>query len=153
MITAQTTSDWRRERAWLGYAGLIPFMAGVVLLAADLDAGSTALAADLLRYYAAVIASFLGAVHWGVVADPQDPRREARLRWGVTPALLAWLLLMLPAAPAFLGFALLFALILGVDRYLLPILDDRYRTLRLQLSSVVIAALLIAALLAPGAST
>lgn len=152
MISLQSTLGWQRERAWLGYAGLIPFVAGVAVLATARDATSAALFADLVRYYAAVIASFLGAVHWGVSADPRDVRRHARLRWGVMPALLAWLLLLLPAAPAFLGFALLFALILGVDRYLLPILDDRYRHLRLQLTLVVIGALLVAAMTAPGVS-
>ena len=152
MIGAESTLDWQRERAWLGYAGLIPFVAGVLMLAAGSDAASTAVATDLVRYYAAVIASFLGAVHWGVAADQRDPRRRARLRWGVMPALLAWLLLLLPAAPALLGFALLFALILGVDRYLLPVLDGRYRRLRLQLSLVVIGALVVAALLVPEAS-
>lgn len=152
MTDVESTLGWQRERAWLGYAGLIPFLAGVLVLAAGRDAASTAMAADLVRYYAAVIASFLGAVHWGVAADPRDTRRRARLRWGVTPALLAWLLLLLPAAPAFLGFALLFALVLGVDRYLLPILDDRYRQLRLQLSLVVIGTLLVAAMLVPEAA-
>ena len=39
------------------------------------------------------------------------PRQRAHLRWGVMPALLAWLLLPLPAGPAFAGFALLFVLI------------------------------------------
>jgi hypothetical protein len=139
---------WQRERAWLGYAGLAPFLAGLAALALAADGEVQRLAGDLLRYYAAVIASFLGAVHWGVTAD--DPRQRARLRWGVIPALCAWVLLMLPAAAAFAGFALLFALILGVDRYLLPILDDRYRALRLQLSAVVIAAMLLAAWLSSG---
>jgi hypothetical protein len=150
--SALATLDWQRERAWLGYAGLLPFLVGVALLVGGRDAASMALAADLVRYYAAVIASFLGAVHWGVMTDARDSRRRARLRWGVTPALIAWLLLLLPTAPAFLGFALLFALILGVDRHLLPILDDRYRRLRLRLSAVVIACLLVAAVVVPEAA-
>ena len=152
MTGAQSTIDWQRERAWLGYAGLVPLIAGTVMLVADRDPARVAMATDLVRFYAAVIASFLGAVHWGATADPRDTRRQARLRWGVTPALIAWLLLLLPAAPAFFGFAVLFTLILGVDRYLLPILDDRYRHLRLELSLVVIGALLLAGLVAPEAS-
>jgi len=148
----QSLPGWQRERAWLGYAGLVPFVAGVTALTVARDSANVALVTDLLRHYAAVIASFLGAVHWGVAAAPEGPLRQARLRWGVTPALLAWLLLPLPATAAFVGFALLFALILAVDRYLLPILDSHYRRLRLRLSLAVIGALLIAALMTPGVS-
>lgn len=146
MNTTLTGHHWERERAWLGYAGLLPFLTALAVLVFAADGKLQQLASDLLRYYAAVIASFLGAVHWGVAAD--HPRQRAHLRWGVMPALLAWLLLPLPAGPAFAGFALLFVLILGVDRQLLPILDDRYRALRLQLSAVVIGVMLAAWLVA-----
>ncbi len=60
------------------------------------------------------------------------------------PALIAWTLLALPGRAALLGFAALFGLILIVDRYLLPVLDDAYRTLRLQLTGGVILCLLTA---------
>ena len=137
---------WQNERQWLGYAGLVPFVVCVALLAWA-EPGWHETATDTLRHYAAVIASFLGAVHWGVAADERDPLRRARLRWGVTPALLAWTLLALPDAAALLGFAALFALVLWVDRFLLPVLDDHYRQLRLRLSLVVVASLLLAAAL------
>lgn len=137
-------SYWQRERRWLGYAGLIPFVtcAAVILYG---DSAWQTTAVDLLRSYAALIASFLGAVHWGVAADSRDGLHHARLRWGVMPALIAWTLLLLPDAFAFAGMAILFALILVVDRYLLPVLDDHYRRMRLQLSLVVIATLIVAA--------
>jgi hypothetical protein len=67
----------------------------------------------------------------------------------VTPALLAWLLLNLPQDIAFAGFAALFGIILLVDCYLLPLLDDDYRRLRLRLSTLVIACLLTAAATTP----
>lgn len=143
---------WLRERAWLGYAGLAPFLLGVAALVASPDPETRSLAADLVRFYAAVIASFLGAVHWGVVSEADDGRHQARLRWGVTPALLAWVLLFLPTPLVFVGFAMLFGLILGVDHYLLPILDDRYRTLRLRLTLVVVVLLVITAVLTPEAA-
>ena len=152
MTNASPNQPWLRERAWLGYAGLTPFVLGVAALVASPDPGTRSLAADAVRYYAAVIASFLGAVHWGAVSATDDGSHQARLRWGVTPALLAWVLLFLPPHWSFVGFGVLFALILGVDRYLLPLLDDRYRTLRLRLTLVVVVALLVAAVLALEAS-
>ncbi len=135
---------WQRERYWLGHAGLAPFVLCVAVLMFSHDGEWRLLASDLLRYYAALIASFLGAVHWGAAADPRDALRHARLRWGVMPALIAWPLLMLPPAYAFGGFTVLFTLILGVDRYLLPILDDAYRGLRLRLTIIVVICLVAA---------
>ncbi len=151
MTTAELDRSWQRERAWLGYAGLTPFLLGVVLLAGSRDGNTQALATDLVRYYAAVIASFLGAVHWGTLAMAAGGERRARLAWGVTPALVAWVLLVLSPAHALIGFAALFVVILGIDRWLLPILDECYRRLRLQLTLVVVATLIIAASLAPEA--
>lgn len=144
--------DWRNERRVYGFAGLLPFLACLAVLSFSDDSRWVGVASDTLRTYAAVIASFLGAVHWGASADADSGPGRARLRWGIMPALLAWTLLALPAAAAFAGFATLFALILVVDRHLLPVLDDSYRQLRLQLSLVVIATLLVAALVTPTGS-
>ena len=137
---------WERERRWLGYAGLVPFLACLAVILAAAPQAWVGPAVDLLRHYAALIASFLGAVHWGAAAAVDDGRQRARLRWGVTPALIAWTLLALPAQYALAGFAVLFVLILAVDRYLLPVLDDSYRRLRLRLTAVVVTALAAAAL-------
>ena len=150
--SAQPGGDWRRERRWLGYAGLLPFLACLGVLWSSDNALWRDTAASTLRGYAAVIASFLGAVHWGVAAAAGERLRRARLRWGVMPALIAWTLLQLPDTHAFVGFALLFVLILIVDRYLLPVLDEQYRELRLQLSLVVIAALALTAWVTHGGS-
>lgn len=149
MNDPEVEQRWQRERYWLGHAGLIPFLLCVAILLTVSDPAWRAITTDVLRYYAAVIASFLGAVHWGAAADPRDTLRHARLRWGIMPALLAWTLLILPPEYAFAGFAALFTLILGVDRYLLPILDDAYRELRLRLSIIVIVSLVAAAVAPP----
>ena len=91
----------------LGYAGLIPF----VLLAALLwtvRADVQAWVAIALVAYAASIASFLGAIHWGLAQrlaflqdDVQNGNNAARIRfhyiWGVTPSLMAWLAAIIPA--------------------------------------------------------
>ena len=149
MSDPQAEQRWQSERYWLGHAGLVPFLLCLAILLTTDDPEWRAVTTDLLRYYSAVIASFLGAVHWGAAADPRDTLRHARLRWGIMPALLAWTLLILPPNYAFLGYAVLFTLILGVDRYLLPILDDAYRELRLRLSIIVVMALVAAAVVTP----
>lgn len=147
--TPLIAEPWQRERRWLGYAGVIPFVTCASgMLLAD-DPGWRTIATDTLRHYAAVIASFLGAVHWGA-ADARDGLHRGRLRWGVLPGLLAWMLLALPATFAFAGFAVLFVLILIVDRYLLPVLDDRYRRLRLPLTGLVVATMIVATFAAEG---
>lgn len=138
---------WRRERAWLGYAGLLPFLVCTGLLLAPANPALSASAVEIMRTYAAVIASFLGAIHWGV-AMQDEVHLRVRLRWGVTPALIAWTLLLLPSGPAFFGFAMLFAAILFVDVRVLPLLDSSYRQLRMQLSTIVIACMLVAGLIA-----
>ena len=138
-----------RARRLLGYAGLLPFAGCLaVMLLAD-DRGAQSLAASQLLNYAGLIASFLGAVHWGAAVYGRQGPQSIRLAWGVTPALLAWLILNLPQDIAFAGFAALFGIILLVDCYLLPLLDDEYRRLRLRLSTLVIACLLTAATTTP----
>lgn len=142
-----------RQRRLLGYAGLLPFgICLAVMLLAD-DRSWQDLAVTQLLNYAAVIASFLGAVHWGASMNDRQGLQIIRLAWGVTPALLAWSLLSLSAGIAFAGFAVLFTTILLVDCYLLPLLDDDYRRLRLRLSTLVIGTLLTAAILYPGISS
>lgn len=138
-----------RERRWLGFAGLVPFAAclGVLIIADDAQWQRSAVLT--MQNYAALIAAFLGAVHWGIAAARSDRLGAARLRWGVTPALIAWVLLALPGNAALIGFAVLFTLILIVDVRILPALDDDYRALRQPLSLLVILFLLAAAALAP----
>jgi hypothetical protein len=138
-----------RERRWLGFAGLLPFLACMIVLLTAGDLSVRQVAAQTMQHYAAIIASFLGAVHWGIAAATDDATQSARLRWGITPALISWALLALPGQAALLGYATLFILILAVDLYLLPALDADYRALRRPLTAVVVATLLIAALVAP----
>lgn len=83
---------------WLGYAGLIPFVAallGCLLGGADRQAYF----AHQFVAYGAVILSFVGAVHWGT-ALATGSMRIMRLALSVLPALLAWAALLLPAAAA-----------------------------------------------------
>ena len=145
--------DRNNARRLLGITGLLPFAASAAVLLLSADRGWQTTAADGLLNYAALVASFLGAVHWGAAAQGHREQPRLRLAWGVTPALVAWLLLGLPDSIALMGFAGLFALILVVDRSLLPVLDDDYRRLRLRLSVPVIILLLACSIAAPGAAT
>lgn len=94
---------------WLGGTGLIPFVVPV----AALWLGSPAwreLVWAVLHGYAAIILSFVGAVHWGAALRENDPGRLWQaMGWSVLPALLAWVTLMLPhrhgVALLLLGFA------------------------------------------------
>ena len=141
----------RVQRRLLGYAGLLPFFACLAVLMLTHHEAWRAQATAGMLHYAALIAAFLGAVHWGVSRQEDHGRQRARLAWGVTPALLSWLLLQLPADMALAAFALLFVLMLLVDRHLLPLLDADYRSLRLRLTAFVTGTLILAALFVRGA--
>ena len=151
-FAAALERDFRQQRRLLGYAGLLPFAACLAVLLFSDDRSWVEHATDNMLKYAALIAAFLGAVHWGTSANGRQEHQTIRLAWGVTPAVVAWFLLSLPDSAALVGFAALFTLILAVDRHLLPVLDDDYRQLRLRLSSLVIVILLTAALALPGTS-
>jgi len=139
------TQTWLRG---LGYGGLIPFVAAAVALGAW-PAGQGLLLPALLGY-AAVILSFLGAVHWGrVLAAPGRPDAVILLAWGVTPSVLAWCALLLPAAYGLAVFIPLFALALAVDHRLLGAGHGAYLALRRRLT-VVVAGVLAAAWLLVG---
>ena len=135
-----------RQRRWLGFAGLAPFVACLAVLAASDAPALEAAATQALLHYAAVIAAFLGAVHWGLAGDGGGTQAQ-RLWWGVTPALLAWALLATPTAIAMAGFAVLFALILLVDLRWLKIPDPGYRALRVPLTTTVVGVMLASAAL------
>lgn len=89
----------------LGYAGIVPFASGALGIAL-LEGETRLLAARALSAYGAVILSFLGAVHWGLLLRRPDPPTASRLLVGVLPALAGWIALLLPAR---LGLALLVA--------------------------------------------
>jgi len=92
--------DAPRAVAWLGYGGLLPFLAAAGALLAGVQ---SELARQALLAYGAAILSFVGALHWGfAMMWPQLPAQEgARLfAWSTVPALAAWVALMLPPAGA-----------------------------------------------------
>jgi hypothetical protein len=79
----------------LGYAGLIPFVAGAALVWL-VDAEAHPYATLALAAYAAVIVSFLGGIHWGIAFREAEPP-PGLFVWGVVPSLVAWVAVVMPA--------------------------------------------------------
>ena len=107
-------SLWARR---LGFGGLIPF----VVLAVTLwlaPPGGRLLGAVSLLGYGAIIASFLGAIHWGLVMREGPAQPVPSVLWGVVPSLLGWVALMLGGAPGLLLIAALLWACFAVDRVL-----------------------------------
>ncbi|SDT94098.1 DUF3429 domain-containing protein [Stappia sp. ES.058] len=135
----------------LGYAGLIPFIAGAVCLTAaafrfveakDLPA----FAAMALVVYGAVILSFLGGVRWGIAVA--TARADARVFvWSVAPSLGGWCAALLPPSWGLLVLACGFLLQGGWDLYAgeSGTLPQWYVTLRRRLTVIVVASLLVSA--------
>jgi len=131
----------------LGYAGLIPFYAMLAAILLNIDVYGIDLKLSI-AHYAAVIVSFLGAIHWGQVVESDawfdHNSRNKRLLWSVIPSIFAWLLLSAPELYRLPGLALLIAIAYGIDRYYLASrLNATYLTLRLHLTIGVIIALLL----------
>jgi hypothetical protein len=120
----------------MGYGGLIPFVA--LALAVCLAGPATrTLCGGALLAYAACIASFLGAIHWGLVMRDASGQSVAALGWGVLPSLLAWLALLWgPPAGLWLVAALLWGCF-AVDRVVYPRLQlQAWLPMRLRLTLV-----------------
>jgi Protein of unknown function (DUF3429) len=134
-----------RTVAWLGYGGLLPFLA--LTPASLLDHHHGAVWSDALYAYGAIILSFIGALHWGLamsLPELTERQRSACFAWSVVPALIAW--------PAVLFSPPLAAPLLVVG-FIAHYLQDRrlasqaklpgwYLPLRLRLSSVAVVCLI-----------
>lgn len=138
-----------RLMARLGHAGLLPF-ALLALLLWVVAPEAQAFVALAMVAYAALIASFLGGIHWGVVwlklvttghlgaATAQHDalyHHRQHLVWGVTPSLLAWPGVLMPAHAALPWLGLVLVLAYLVDRRLYPNAGlGHWLTLRFRLS-------------------
>lgn len=119
----------------LGYAGLIPFVAGALLTwLVRPDAHPYVTLA--LSAYAAVIVSFLGGIHWGF-AMRRAEALPTLLWWGVTPSLLAWVAVMMPPYAGLVLHGVALVLCYLVDRRVYPAQGAAaWLTLRFRLSAV-----------------
>ena len=80
----------------LGIGGLIPFYGTLVLVTLT---GAETFWLTSQTIYAALIISFIGAVYWGLSVYNNQLEHKIRvyfLLYGVTPALFAWGILLLP---------------------------------------------------------
>jgi hypothetical protein len=116
----------------LGYAGLIPFVVGALLMFLVAD-DVQPLVAIALTAYGAVIASFLGGIHWGLGLREDTGLRTLHLLWGVTPSLFAWMAVVMPA---YAGLPLLGVLLLALRHWM---------TLRFRLTLVSVLSCLLGA--------
>ena len=136
-----STFELRRPAAvaWLGYGGLLPFVA--LALFGALDANHRELWQKMLLSYGAVILSFVGALHWAfAMVHPATQGQNAGgiYAWSVMPSLVAWVALLV--SPTVCTTLLLGGLLahyrqdLRLARVLA--LPDWYLPLRLQLTLV-----------------
>jgi hypothetical protein len=112
-----TPSVWARR---LGYGGLLPFvlLASAIWLA---DPAYQVFSCLALLGYGAVIASFLGAIQWGMaMRGAASSQSFLQLGWGVAPSLLAWTSLMMPPSTGLLFIAGLVWVCFAVDRVTYP---------------------------------
>ncbi len=119
----------------LGYAGLVPFALGALLVWLVREDAHPYVALALSAY-GAVIVSFLGGIHWGLAFRHEQPPTRL-LVWGVLPSIVAWLAVMMPPSA---GLVILGAMLVGcyaVDRRLYA--EEgvaHWLTLRFRLSAV-----------------
>ena len=101
--------------------------------------------------YGATILSFLGGVHWGLAivfqSGADDPELRNRLIVSVIPSLAAWVALLFPEKTGLLMLAAAMAAMLWVDLRATRAgnAPQWYPKLRIPLTCVVVAALLLGA--------
>jgi len=129
----------------LGYAGLAPFVGGVLLiwlLAGKEDTAPLVFVIDALAKYAALIISFLGGMTWGLVmrADPaqaDSPLARRTLWMGIAYSLAAWVAACMPAHAGLVVHGALLIACYVSDRKAYPALGVApWLTLRFRLTSV-----------------
>jgi ABC-type proline/glycine betaine transport system permease subunit len=137
--------------AWLGGLGAAPFI-GLAGAMPFLEAEPRRLVAHALVAYGATILSFLGGVHWGLaIGSPtktEHGKLPARLVLSVIPSLAGWAALLVPEMSGLFILTVAIAAMLWID-----IRATRagqappwYPKLRVPLSGVVMAALLLGAI-------
>lgn len=146
--TSANTETFPVVALLLGYSGVIPFVALAVGIATgvDFNGWGVADAHSKLVGYAAVIVSFIGAVHWGVALQAPAGRQNQLFIYSVLPALAAWVWMFFTAKSALIGMALTIVALYFVDRGLLQgLVHDRYVKMRMHLTIIVALSLLVAA--------
>lgn len=119
----------------LGYAGLIPFVLGTLLTWLVRDEAHVYVVRGLTNY-AAVIVSFLGAIHWGLAFRQSIPSPSPYV-WGVVPSLVAWVASMMQPDAGLVVHGVMLIVCYLVDRRFYPAMGaGAWLTLRFRLSAV-----------------
>lgn len=148
MTDPTTPSPIPKVPFWIGAGGLVPF---VVLSGAVWAAPETHTPTLLiwLSSYAAIVASFLGAVHWGVALlhpgmNEQD--RAVFMTWSIVPAVAGWVALLMPMKTGLLMLIATYAIQFAADRQLASRfhIPDWYLRLRAGLAPVAVLCLALA---------
>lgn len=122
-IKEESSHEMPSAARFLGFAGSIPFWVLSSPVAGEISGflPETVMATTLQVAYGATIISFLGGVHWGLamtnVGGPLGIKlMEQRYLWSVTPCLMAWPTMALPAPQAAGIQAALLGVVYMVDR-------------------------------------
>ncbi len=138
-----------RPALFFGLAGLIPFV-GLALLVVVAPPDTQDPASQALLQYGALIATFVGALHWAyaVAGVASSASATARYGWSVLPSLVAWLALQPPTQTGLRLVAVLLVACYLADRQLLrpTSLPQWIADLRLLLTSVAVVSLVVASL-------
>ena len=112
LVETGTLARTERVANRLGYLGVLPFAACVLVAALTSVQPWRGLASDLMVAYGGLILSFLGGIHWGRALLQETGDAPRILRWSVLPSLLGLGVLLLPAVAALalliLGFVVLY---------------------------------------------
>ena len=129
----------------LGYAGLIPFV--VFSLGTWVTLPMVKDAHFILLTYAAVILSFMGAIHWGLAMAQQRGKENIQLGLSVLPALLGWSALLIPPIYAYSVLIVSFSALCMADKYTADqaLVPNWYVPMRVVLTTVVVLCLIAAA--------
>ena len=105
----------------LAHAGLLPFIAGALLvwLFGGRYPEEHAFITFALSAYAALIISFLGGIYWGFAFREVAPDTKTFV-WGITPALVAWVGVLMPAYAGLVVQGTMLVICYSVDRRLYP---------------------------------
>jgi cation transport ATPase len=125
-----------KRAQWLGYLGLIPFIIAMVLMMLLDD---TKFVAEALHNYAAIILTFVGAIHWGRALYNGN---TTLMSFSVVASLIAWFSLLLTPSQGVLLAAAAFIAMLFIDRTLYHKMNW-FKQLRTRLSVVVSASLVV----------
>jgi hypothetical protein len=130
------TEKFHKRAEWLGYMGLIPFVIGMILMIVVDD---TQRVAEAIHNYAAIILTFVGAIHWGRALENGN---DTLMSFSVIPSLIAWGSLFLAPYEGLLVVTVAFITQLFMERDLYTQIAW-FKRLRTRLSVVVSTSLIV----------